>query len=372
MKLLATAAAVIVCAVIPACTLANAVDLDEVWPTIGWSRATPGEMGMDASKLHQAREYALSGSGSGFIVRSGRLVMSWGDSTRRYDFKSATKSIGITALGLALKDGKMTLMDKARDHHSSFGIPPDSNAATGWVGEITMLQLATMTAGFDKPGGYTELLFAPGSKWAYSDSGPNWLADCLTVVYNRDLKALLFERVFGPLGIKSADLEWRANRYRSATINGIPRREFGSGISANVDAMARIGYLYLRGGRWKGQQLIPEIFINAVRTAVPSVVGLPVANDARSRFADASNHYGLLWWNNADGTLDDVPTDAYWAWGSTDSLIVVIPSLDLVIARAGSAWSGNRTSNQYAILERFLEPVATSIRRDPPVETADR
>jgi hypothetical protein len=32
-------------------------------------------------------------------------------------------------------------------------------------------------------------------------------------------------------------------------------------------------------------------------------------------YPDAPNHYGLLWWNNADGTLPAVPRDAYWAWG---------------------------------------------------------
>ena len=42
---------------------------------------------------------------------------------------------------------------------------------------------------------------------------------------------------------------------------------------------------------------------------------------------------GLLWWNNGDAALAKVPRDAYWSWGLYDSLIVVVPSLDLVAAR---------------------------------------
>ena len=34
----------------------------------------------------------------------------------------------------------------------------------------------------------------------------------------------------------------------------------------------------------------------------------------------------------------DVPDDAYWSWGLYDSLIVVIPSLDIVVARARESW----------------------------------
>lgn len=71
-----------------------------------WKRAAPADVGMDEAKLNQARAYALSAGGSGIITRGGVAVMTWGDQKRRYDLKSTTKSIGVTALGLALGDGK--------------------------------------------------------------------------------------------------------------------------------------------------------------------------------------------------------------------------------------------------------------------------
>jgi len=329
-----------------------------VWPGRKWEQARPEDMGMDAAILRKARDYALTGSGSGCVTRYGRCVMQWGDQTQRYDLKSTTKAIGITAVGLALKDGKInSLRDQAKKYHPSFGIQPESNIETGWVDKITLFHLATQTAGFDKNGGYTKLMFEPGTKWSYSDGGPNWLAECVTLAYGQDLNKLMFERVFGPIGISTSDLTWRNNAYRPKEINGIKRREFGSGISANVDAMARLGYLYLQRGRWQGKQIIPSWFVDMVRIVPRTVRGLPVVK--KESYFNASDHYGLLWWNNADGTMARVPRDTYWSWGLYDSLIVVIPSLDIVAARAGKSLNKARNSN-YKSIEPFIEPIVLS------------
>ncbi|MGQ9731472.1 MAG: serine hydrolase [Candidatus Zipacnadales bacterium] len=331
-----------------------------MWPDPEWQTATPEEAGMDAVELAKAREYALTGGGSGYLIRGGKLVMAWGNPQERYELKSSTKSIGVTALGLAIMDGKLALTDLAQDRHPQFGVPPASNANSGWLAKITLRHLATQTAGFAKPGGYEPLLFEPGTMWHYSDGGPNWLAECVTLAYGCDLNDLMFERIFTPLGITPNDLVWRKNAYRPAEIDGIPRREFGSGISANVDAMARIGLLYLRGGEWKSQRLLPRDFVDLCRTTPPELMGLPEYGE--DPHGNASDHYGLLWWNNTDGTLSNIPRDAYWSWGLYDRLIVVIPSLDLVIARAGKSWSREDWTAHYDVLRPFLEPIVASVR----------
>jgi CubicO group peptidase (beta-lactamase class C family) len=340
------------------------------FPGESWRTTTPAEAGLDEAKLHAARDYALTGGGSGCIVRGGRLVLAWGDQAQRYDVKSTTKSFGAAALGLAIKDGKMRLEDKARAHHPTLGVPPESNAATGWLEEITVRHLATQTAGFDKKGGYTELLFRPGTEWAYSDGGPNWLAECITLAYRRDVDELMFERLFTPIGIGRGDLVWRKNQYRPELIDGLPRREFGAGISANVNAMARFGLLWLRGGAWKEAQLLPRDFIDQVRTTVPGVPGLKV--HLLEQYGRASNHYGLLWWNNADETIEGLPLDTYWTWGLGDALIVVMPTLDLVVARAGQAWPRKPGADHYDVLKPFLLPIvaAAGTKRAAPQATA--
>src|SRR5262245_55061947 len=84
----------------------------ESWPTPRWERADPADVGLDRAALERARDYALTGGGSGYVVRAGKLAFEWGDPRRRYDLKSSTKAIGVTALGLALLDGKVALTDK--------------------------------------------------------------------------------------------------------------------------------------------------------------------------------------------------------------------------------------------------------------------
>ncbi len=330
-----------------------------LWPQEQWETATPQQVEMDSSLLAEARDCALTGGGSGMITRHGKVVLRWGDQKQAYDLKSSTKAIGVTAVGLALLDGKFTsLHDPASKYHPHLGIPPETNKRKG-LGMITLFQLATQTAGFDKNGGYTELLFEPGTRWSYSDGGPNWLAECVTLAYKRDLQELMFDRVFSPLGIARDDLKWRANSYRPKEIDGVMRREFGAGISANVDAMARIGYLYLRRGQWRDRQILPAWFVDAARTVPYGIKGLPVVRP--ESYGNASDHYGLLWWNNADGTMKKVPRDTYWSWGLYDSLIAVIPSFDVVVARAGKSLRGPRNPH-YRPIEPFLQSVALSIQ----------
>jgi len=321
----------------------------------------PEQVGMKQAKLEQAKRYAQSAGGSGIIVCHDRVVLRWGDQKKRYDIKSATKSFGATMLGIAIKDGKIELDALARQYHPTFGVPPQSNAKTGWLDEITIRHLATQTAGFEKPGGYEKLLFKPGTQWHYSDGGPNWLAECITLQYRRDIEDLMFERVFAPLGITRDDLQWRTNQYRKHEIDGIPRREFGAGIHANVEALMRLGYLYLHKGLWKNKQILTREFVDIVSRPINQVVGLPEWSDAHG---NASDHYSLLWWNNADGTLENVPDDAYWAWGLYDSLIVVIPSLDLVVVRGGER--GRQLpredgANHYDVLKPLLEPIIAAV-----------
>jgi len=332
---------------------------EDVWPTESWLVAKPADVGMDAGQLIKARDYALTGAGAGYVIRHGKLVMSWGDAKRQFDLKSTTKSIGITAVGLAVADGKLKLDDLITQHHSEFIAPDEDKQQSDWKQQITLQHLATQTAGFDKPGGYTKLLFQAGAKWSYSDCGPNWLAECVTLAYQRDIQDLLFDRVFAPIGIARKDLAWRLNSYRPKQINGITRREFGSGISANVNAMARIGYLYLHGGKWDGKRILPKDFVAKATSTVDSVVGLPELDS--TNYGNASDHYGLLWWNNADGTLANVPRDSYWAWGLHESLILVIPSLDIVVARAGKGWNSN-WAGHYDVLQPFFAPIVASVK----------
>ena len=348
----------------------------------GWTRvAATTEVGMTEAPLIQAETYALTGGGSGMIVRHGRIVRSWGNIDERFDMKSTTKSIGGIALGLALDNNSIELTDSARTRLPTLGEPPGGDLTQ--LNAITIAQLATHTAGFPKDGGYWPLSYQPGSTWSYSDGGLNWLADLLTNVFADDLASVLNTRVWTTLGLNAtaggavnsdgpptSDIHWRNNRQRPDPAAVPQKRELAAGIFANANAMARVGLLFLNKGVWNSDRILSEEFINTVRTPMPAIAS--AANPEVADFPNATTNYGVLWWTNATHTLPNVPTDAYWAWGLGDSLIVVIPSLDMVIVRAGTqvavdtdpasrTWNDFDWNGNYAVLAPFLDPIMQSV-----------
>lgn len=350
----------------------------------GWTKVDAATVGMTQAGLDTAATFAQNvppgpnaKPGSGMIVRHGELVHSWGDiDDSSPEMKSVTKSMGGIALGLAIDDGKLaiSLADKAVDKMgSTFGVPPDSNATNG-RDLITIGMLASHTAGFPKDGGYQALQFQPGTTWSYSDGGLNWLADLLTEQYNEDLATVLNTRVWSKIGLRvQDDVRWRA---MASGLRPDPRasnpslqyRELAAGIQANTNAMARVGLLFLRKGMWNGQRVLSEAFVDRVHTPLPENAGLTLNQPAGFLFPNATTDYGVLWWTNKSGTMANVPTDTYWAWGLGEALIVVIPSLDLVIVRNGGqspsdsspnvrAWNDDKWDGDVTVLEPFLDPI---------------
>jgi CubicO group peptidase (beta-lactamase class C family) len=365
----------------------------------GWTKVAAADVGMNQTLLDQAATYAQTeGStkpnSAGMIVRKGRLVHSWGNIDKRFDLKSTTKSMGGIALALAIDDGRLALSDAASRHYAQIGAKPTTNN-TDWRSAITIQQLATHTAGFIKTARWyvsptdtvtPTLQDAPGTLWRYSDGGLNWLSEVLTAVFAEDLATVLERRVWTPLGLNSragvahatTDVFYRDNANRDQTGYPIHNRELASGIVANPNAMARVGLLFLRKGLWANdQRVFREEFVTTVTTPVAANASLPI--DTPTDFPGATTNYGVLWWTNATGQLPNVPRDAYWAWGLGDSLIVVIPSLDLVVVRAGEeftpaeaqaaatpgqrVWNDTDWNGDYSVLAPFLDPIVQSVSK---------
>jgi CubicO group peptidase (beta-lactamase class C family) len=100
-------------------------------------------------------------------------------------------------------------------------------------------------------------------------------------------------------------------------------------VWATARDYARFGYLYLRGGVWDGQRVLPEGWVDFGRTRGPVV-----SNDV----------YGAHWWltpaegpGRPDHSLitDNAMADAFSAQGHEGQIIVVVPSKDLVMVRLG-------------------------------------
>ena len=87
---------------------------------------------------------------------------------------------------------------------------------------------------------------------------------------------------------------------------------------------ARIGLLYLQQGMWQGQRLLPQEFVDFVRTPAPAW------NNEEGEASES--RYGGMWWLNTTGNFD-LPTDAFYAAGAGCQNTIVVPSRDLVVVR---------------------------------------
>jgi CubicO group peptidase (beta-lactamase class C family) len=339
----------------------------DVWPGKEWDPATPASQGLSAAALDEAAAYAEKhGGGSGCVIRHGYLVKEWGSPTTRWDIKSATKgSLGATLLGLAVDAGKVKLDDFAQSHYPAIGTETAGNNPT-WLKEITVRHLATMTAGFDD-GRPPKLVYRPGTKGIYSNDTANMLAELLTLRYGEDLAAVVKREVMDPIGVPAADWRWRANQYRAKTINGLASREFASGLTITHRALARIGYLYLRDGKWKDRRILSQEYVRTATTPTKLPAPWP--------------YYAFYWGSNALATYPDMPKDTVWALGLGDSFVVVCPSLDLVAVRMGTGsvksqlpggddW-GKRVEGFFRLVVRAVEdppgpsPVIKEVRWAP-------
>jgi CubicO group peptidase (beta-lactamase class C family) len=133
---------------------------------------------------------------------------------------------------------------------------------------------------------------------------------------------VLKRKVMVPLGVRDSEWAWRDNQFRAKTVNGLPSREFAAGLTITHRALARVGYLYLREGNWKGRQILSREFVRAATRPTDLPAPYPF--------------YALYWGSNAKGTFAGLPKDAFWALGLGDSFVLVCPSLDIVAVRLGT------------------------------------
>jgi CubicO group peptidase (beta-lactamase class C family) len=80
--------------------------------------------------------------------------------------------------------------------------------------------------------------------------------------------------------------------------------------------LAKLGYLYLKGGAWEGRQVLPAAYVRAsTQPQVPT-----------GRTVGFYEGYGYHWW-----TTTEQGHQAFAAVGLGGQLIEVIPDLDLVV-----------------------------------------
>lgn len=288
-------------------------------------RSTPSAEGVDASGVTELldaldadpdiRMHAL------VLLRHGAVVAEGGWAPYRTDrvqlLYSLSKSFTSTAAALARAEGLLDLDAPVLDYFPEYV----DEIADPRMRRMTVRNIASMASGHaeetldravaagdgDIVLGFlrTPLDAEPGTVFAYNQPCTYTLAAIVQRAAGQTLVEYLRPRLLDPLGITEAS--W--TEHPAGFDLGF------SGLHATTEAVARLGQLYLQGGRWGGVQLIDEDWVaeaTRVQVANPGDWG-----------ADWSQGYGLQFWMSRHGYRGD---------GAFGQFCVVLPEQDLVLA----------------------------------------
>lgn len=326
-------------------------------PLGGLPHATPESVGISSEyirkffeELDQCDQIQVHGV---MILRHGKVIAQ-GDFqpyTAAYPHMmfSLSKSITGMAVGMLVRDGLLSTDEKIVDIFSdrvSFLRSPRINS-------ITVLHLLNMTSGikFNEAGSAVEkdwvraflqsdCLYEPGSEFSYNSMNSYLLSAIVCKRSGMSLTEYLTPRLYEPLGIQTPLWE--------TCPMGIEKG--GWGLYLRIADMAKLGQIYLQGGRWmvngKMTQLVPEDWIQkSVKTELPAGDG------------DNRRGYGYQLWDfGAQG--------AYQFNGLFGQYVIVLPQRDMVIAvTSGSPHLFTDCSAE--IIERYFGDNAPTFSEKP-------
>ncbi|MDP3071838.1 MAG: serine hydrolase [Opitutaceae bacterium] len=326
MRLLALAHRMAVVAMVGVSTT-TAPASESGFPGERWEERAPTELGLAAAKLDA---FAARVGGDGVIIKDGFLVKTWGEVATHKWWASASKPVLSTLLLTAVQEGKLASLDApVRD--------------AGWAlsekdAPMTFRQLANMTSGYATAD-------APGAAWAYND-------------FAIQLYARSLEKIFAQPLAEAFAARFAALQFQDGAFFG---HRNGLDVVASPRDFARLGWLWLNRGRWRGVEVIAEKLFNAeVRPQVPAhlpraVTAGPKPEDylAIGSYGGGTNQtphgpggYGLNFWFNTPTSSGErvwpaAPPDAYQANGlwNRDTL-TVFPGLRMVVAVRGAKTPG--------------------------------
>lgn len=111
--------------------------------------------------------------------------------------------------------------------------------------------------------------------------------------------------------------------------------------------VAKFGQLYLQKGRWKGQQIIPQAWVEQSTTI-------------RVRTPDGEG-YGRCWW--VENTGD---TRAFSGIGFCAQYLTVIPHVELVVVGNHHVIVSEEVANrqEHDFTHRILNPIRTAVEKE--------
>jgi len=145
-----------------------------------------------------------------------------------------------------------------------------------------------------------------GRAWSYCTAGVTLLGPLLERVSGQSVPDFAAANLFTPLGIKQ--VKWQFQPKGSAMTGG--------GLQLRSVDLAKLGQLYLNGGRWEGKQIISPEWVR--RSIAPHA-------HARDDF-----EYGYLWWLQKF-KIDGRVVPAFSMAGSGGNRVFGFPEQDAVV-----------------------------------------
>lgn len=330
-----------------------------------WPTATADEVGMDPAMLEQLDAAVRQGQygqvKSLLVLRHGKLVYEgYFRGASAHDLQplySVTKSWGGALVGLAIARGELEGLDQPlAEVFSQYAAV--FNAAPG-KRDITIKDILTMRHGlawdewstsFTSPSNPVKQMTQsadwwqfvlsrpqtsePGSVFRYSTGTSNLMGALIHSATGLSAIEYSQQHLFGPLEIHDFHLE--------VDLSGSPRgtgiTNFQSGLTPTGHGLwlkprdlAKLGQLYLDGGLWQGERILPSKWIH------DSWLRYSDESTDPTQFSNGS-FYGLLWWGGVFQT-PEASLKGYVAQGWADQFIIVVPQLDLVVV--SNAANGN-------------------------------
>jgi CubicO group peptidase (beta-lactamase class C family) len=329
------------------------VDASAVFPDSTWQAyATPEEAGWSSEKLASVQAfYEGIESAALLVVFDGAVLVGWGDVDRRFMCHSVRKSFLSALYGIHVAEGNIHL-DKTLE---SIGID-DEPPLLPSEKEARIIDLLKSRSGVYHPAAYETAAMkerrpARGSHradelWYYN----NWDFNALGTIFERETGRGMFEefqaRIADPVGMQDFRL---MDTYHHLESQHSRHPAYPFKMSARD--MARFGLLFLREGRWRERQLIPEEWIAASSRSYSSV---PYWE---------GYGYGYMWWVCTDEA--DPKQGMVLALGYGGHMIAVLPRDGLVIVNRANTYFGQAT--QKAQLMELIDRILDS-RVAAPVE----
>lgn len=312
----------------------------DYYPAAHWREASPQSQGLNEHKLdkfvQQLEAGQLQGPITSFLmVKNGYLVINktFGqyDGSQAHTLQSVTKSITSTLVGLAIQNGFIENMEQKVLHFfpeyqdikylntykKEMNLHHALTMRTGqaWTGERHLGALNRFSGDKMKYVLDYKMETQAGKKWYYNSGIAILMGGLLQNATGQNTIDFAQTYLFDPLQITSADWKW--------SHKGIPHT--GGGLFLSPTDLAKIGYLYLRNGKWKDQQLLPKWWVKqATSRHVPHTQKI----EGISKIG-----YGYMWWLlplDKKNTNND-PAVIYMAYGHWGQFIFVIPQHDVVV-----------------------------------------